>query len=55
MKTYTITIEEDENGDAILPVPYEALQELGWEEGTILDFDIKVDPAGNVVIIYPVA
>jgi hypothetical protein len=37
-KTYTATVEEDENGDAIIPLPPEMLEELGWKEGDTIDW-----------------
>lgn len=39
MKTYTSKVVEImENGDAILELPQEMLDELGWKEGDVLDF-----------------
>jgi hypothetical protein len=39
MSTYTVTLQEDEEtGDLILPIPQELLDEMGWKEGTVLDF-----------------
>jgi hypothetical protein len=39
MSTYTVVLTEDEEtGDAILPLPEELLSETGWKEGTLLDF-----------------
>lgn len=34
MTKYTITLEEAENGDLIMPIPDEILSELGWGENT---------------------
>jgi hypothetical protein len=35
---YTVTLQEDENGDLILPIPQEILDQTGWHEGTVLEF-----------------
>jgi bifunctional DNA-binding transcriptional regulator/antitoxin component of YhaV-PrlF toxin-antitoxin module len=32
-KVYTVQVEEDENGDLVLPFPEKMLEELGWEIG----------------------
>ena len=37
-KTYTAIIEEDNNGDAIIPLPQEMLDELEWKEGDTIDW-----------------
>ena len=29
-KSYTVKVEEDENGDLLLPLPDDMLHELGW-------------------------
>jgi len=56
MTKYKLVVEdaEDGSGDAIMTFPPELLDELGWEEGTELNLDLKVDPAGNVIVISPV-
>ena len=33
-------LEEDDFGDLILTIPYEACEELGWDVDTKLDFEI---------------
>jgi hypothetical protein len=38
MKKFVATVEEDENGDPIIPLPEEMLAELGWKEGDTLDW-----------------
>lgn len=39
MKTYTSKVVDIlENGDAIIELPQEMLDELGWKEGDELDF-----------------
>ncbi len=42
-KRFTVTIEEDEFGDLILPVPDEVCEELGWEVGNELEYEILDD------------
>tara|TARA_B100000073_G_scaffold66113_1_gene48907 strand:+ start:655 stop:822 length:168 start_codon:yes stop_codon:yes gene_type:complete len=37
---FTTTLEEDDFGDLILTIPYEICEELGWNLGTNLDYDI---------------
>jgi len=46
-KSWTVTIEEDEEGNAVLPLPKEMVDELGWLVDDILDMDID----GETVII----
>ena len=36
-------LEEDDFGDLILTIPYEVCEELGWDIGTELDYDITED------------
>ena len=42
-KRFTITLEEDEFGELILPIPYEVCEELGWDIGDTLDYEIQDD------------
>ena len=35
---FTVHLEEDKNGDLILPFPDEMLESLGWQEGDMLEF-----------------
>lgn len=39
--SWTVTIEEDENGDVILPFPPELIKKHGWLEGDEIDFEIE--------------
>jgi len=41
---YTVELFEDDNGDLILPFPEELIEEVGWEEGDVVDF--KIDNQG---------
>lgn len=44
-KSYTVTLQDPKDGsdDVILPFPDELIQELGWNEGDLLDFEIIDD------------
>lgn len=42
-KRYTVEVIEGEDGEAILPLPEELLQEAGWEEGDELDWKDNKD------------
>ena len=33
---WTVTVEQDENGELILPLPVDLLSQMGWSEGTDL-------------------
>ena len=39
---------EDGSGDAILTFPPELVEEMGWKEGTILNF--KLEEPGKIII-----
>lgn len=41
--SYYVELEEDQNGDLILPLPEEVIESLGWEMNTLLTWDIKGD------------
>jgi hypothetical protein len=47
-KTYVVKLEEDENGDLLLPFPDELLNDMGWKEGTVLYWEINDN--GQVII-----
>ena len=57
--SYILEIEEDQNGDQFVVLPDEIMEELGWIEGDILEWNMKGDgivltklnnPAGYEVI-----
>ena len=48
-KRFTITIEEDEFGDLILPIPDEVCEDLGWNVGDDLEFDVD-DVTGTLTL-----
>lgn len=37
---YEVITQEDENGDLFIPIPPQALEQLGWKEGTQIDIQI---------------
>jgi len=44
MRSWTITPEEDpDTGDLIITFPPEALAEVGWKEGDVINWDLKED------------
>jgi len=56
--SYILEVEEDDNGELFLTFPDELMEELGWQEGDVLNWDIKSngviltkvnDPAGYEV------
>jgi bifunctional DNA-binding transcriptional regulator/antitoxin component of YhaV-PrlF toxin-antitoxin module len=44
---YTLEIQEDDNGDLFIQFPDDVIEELGWEEGDILEWKLK----GNGVVL----
>jgi bifunctional DNA-binding transcriptional regulator/antitoxin component of YhaV-PrlF toxin-antitoxin module len=45
--SYILEVQEDENGDSFILLPDEAIEELGWEEGDILEWNLK----GNGIVL----
>jgi bifunctional DNA-binding transcriptional regulator/antitoxin component of YhaV-PrlF toxin-antitoxin module len=41
--SYYVELEEDANGNLIMPIPEEVLETLGWETGDLLTWDLKGD------------
>ena len=39
-KRFTVTIEEDAFGELILPIPDDVCEDLGWNIGDELEFDV---------------
>lgn len=39
MKTYTVTLVEDTNGDLVLPLPQAVLDEMMWVQGDVLSLN----------------
>jgi bifunctional DNA-binding transcriptional regulator/antitoxin component of YhaV-PrlF toxin-antitoxin module len=44
---YTLEIQEDDNGDFFIQFPDDVIEELGWEDGDILEWKLK----GNGVVL----
>ncbi len=47
MKTWTAYVKQD-GDDLILPLPDDLLEELGWQIGDVLVWDVKED--GTVIL-----
>lgn len=48
MKTYSAQVVKiEENGDAVIEIPDEVLEELGWKENDVIDIDER---DGNIVM-----
>ena len=39
--SWEVILEEDENGEVILPFPPELIERYGWLEGDNIEFEIK--------------
>ena len=38
--SYILEVQEDENGDQYIVLPDEVIEDLGWQEGDILNWDV---------------
>lgn len=45
--SYTVTLEQD-GDDLLLPIPEELLQQLQWNTGDMLDWDLQLD---NTIVL----
>lgn len=45
---YEVIVQEDDDGNLLLPIPQELLDKMGWKEGDTLDFNI--DEKGQWII-----
>jgi antitoxin component of MazEF toxin-antitoxin module len=45
--SYEVIVQEDENGDLLIPIPPLLLQELDWKEGDEIQFDF--DENGRII------
>jgi|TARA_R100000005_G_C5002171_1_gene209676 bifunctional DNA-binding transcriptional regulator/antitoxin component of YhaV-PrlF toxin-antitoxin module len=45
--SYIIEVEEANNGDVVIPLPDEICEELNWQEGDILEWNLK----GNGIVL----
>ena len=41
--SYYVEVMEDDDGDLVIQIPEEIIETLGWEENTLLTWDIKGD------------
>ena len=41
MTSYIIEVQEDQDGELFIQFPEEIIEELGWQEGDILSWDLK--------------
>ncbi len=57
--SYILEVQEDENGEQYITFPDEIIEELGWQEGDILNWDVRgegiilskvYDPSGYEVL-----
>lgn len=57
--SYVIEVQEDDNGDFYILLPDEVTEDLGWQEGDLLNWDVRSngiiiskvnDPSGYEVI-----
>lgn len=39
--SYILEVQEDENGDQYIVLPDEIIEDLGWQEGDILNWDVR--------------
>lgn len=53
MNTYTATIEVDELGELVLPIPAEALIEAGWKAGDVISWENNGDGSFSLTKVLP--
>jgi bifunctional DNA-binding transcriptional regulator/antitoxin component of YhaV-PrlF toxin-antitoxin module len=41
--SYILEVQEDENGEPFITLPDDLIEELGWMEGDLLDWDIRAN------------
>jgi bifunctional DNA-binding transcriptional regulator/antitoxin component of YhaV-PrlF toxin-antitoxin module len=41
MTSYIIEVQEDQDGELFIQFPEEIIEELGWQEGDILSWNLK--------------
>jgi bifunctional DNA-binding transcriptional regulator/antitoxin component of YhaV-PrlF toxin-antitoxin module len=39
--SYVLEVQEDENGDQYIVLPDEVIEDLGWQEGDVLNWDVR--------------
>lgn len=45
--SYIIEVEEDNNGDLFITFPEELMEEVGWQAGDLLNWDLR---GGGVIL-----
>ena len=48
--SYILEVQEDENGEQFIVLPDEVIEDLGWQEGDLLNWDVR----GNGIVISKV-
>jgi bifunctional DNA-binding transcriptional regulator/antitoxin component of YhaV-PrlF toxin-antitoxin module len=48
--SYILEVQEDENGEQYITLPDEVIEDLGWQEGDLLNWDVR----SNGIIISKV-
>lgn len=41
--SYILEVQEDENGEPFITLPDDLIEELGWMEGDLLDWDVRAN------------
>jgi bifunctional DNA-binding transcriptional regulator/antitoxin component of YhaV-PrlF toxin-antitoxin module len=39
--SYILEVQEDENGEPYITLPDDVIEELGWQEGDVLNWDVR--------------
>lgn len=39
--SYVLEVQEDENGDQYIVFPEEIIEDFGWQEGDLLNWDVR--------------
>lgn len=47
MTSYIVEVQESQDGELFIEFPDEIIEELGWQEGDILSWDLK----GNGIVL----
>lgn len=50
MTSYILEVQEDESGDCYIVLPDEVVDDLGWQDGDVLDWNVK----GNGIVLSKV-
>ncbi len=45
---YHVTVEQTADGDAYIPLPLELIEDLGWSEGTLVNW--SVNDQGHILL-----